>query len=114
MEWSHRATAAEYSLTYEELAAIAHPARENWRDLKRKWHRVQRESFALMREKPLGRLRWLARSLALPPSILAHLPRVATAADLDTPAERLRAAAMLVRIRLWRFFDAQRLTFGGD
>jgi cellulose synthase/poly-beta-1,6-N-acetylglucosamine synthase-like glycosyltransferase len=112
-EWCQRAVAAGYRLVYCADALVAHPARDNWAELKRKWQRMQHEGFALALERPGGRATWLLRTFALPASILAHVPRIWTSPDLDTVAERGRATGTLIRLRLWRFADSLRLFFSG-
>lgn len=112
LDWCRRAVAAGYRLAYADDAAIRHPARADWPELKRKWQRLQREAHATTLERRGGGVRWLARSWGLPPSILLHAPRVWRAATLDNRAERWRALATLARLRLWRFADAHRLWLG--
>lgn len=111
-EWCRRARAAGYSLVYAGDAVVAHPARRNWSQLKRKWSRLNRESFGIAREKPLGRLRWLGTTLALPASILAHMPRVVRSPALPDGRSRLAALGTLARLRLWRTGDALALGLG--
>lgn len=108
-DWCRRAVAAGYSIDYEPMAIMHHPARIDWGQLVRKWARIQEENFALMMERPRGRLRWLLRSFALPISIFTHAPRVLFTDQLDNLSERGRALATLVCLRLWRFANAQRL-----
>lgn len=108
LEWCHRARAKGYRIGYAADALVSHPARPDWPALLNKWRRLSAEAFALAAEQPRGRWRWWVRSLALPPSVLLHAPRVLRAGSL-TPAERGRALATLARLRWWRFVDAQRL-----
>lgn len=114
LEWCHRATARGLSLGYCAEAKIGHPARPNWYELKRKWARINAESFGLLRNQPLGRLKWLARAWLLPLSIPIHGVRIMTTRALPDARARALAAATLVRIRMWRFFDAHRLALGKD
>lgn len=111
MEWCQRAVSAGFRIAYEDRAIVGHPARADWRELVRKWERLQQESLALAAERPGGRLRWLARSWLLLPSIIAHAPRVLRSPALASNTDRVRALATLVRIRLWRFGHAQRIGF---
>lgn len=110
-DWCQRAAAAGFCIAYERDAIVTHPARVDWPGLLRKWRRLEQESFALASEQPRGRLRWLIRSFALPPSILAHAPRVLRSPMLANDAERWGALKVLARLRLWRFWDAQRRWF---
>ena len=112
LDWCRRAVAAGYRLGYAPDAAISHPARADWAELRQKWLRLQREAYAATRERRGGAWRWLARSWALPPSILLHAPRIMRAPGLANGGERARALAMLARLRLWRFVEAHRLLLG--
>jgi GT2 family glycosyltransferase len=109
MEWCHRARAAGFRLGYAAAAVVGHPARRTWAELEAKWRRLGAESFALMQMKPRGRLRWLARSWALPLSAVAHTPRLLADKRLHSFPARLAALATLYRLRFWRFIDAHRL-----
>jgi len=114
MDWSHRATAMGYSLGYHEPAAISHPARAGWRDLTRKWSRLNRESLKLSEARQWGRLKWLARNWLVPASIVPHAARILSSPKLPDASARLRALVTLARIRLWRFADAHRALFERD
>jgi GT2 family glycosyltransferase len=111
VEWSRRARAAGYSLGYVDDAMVGHPARRTWRDLREKSRKVNAETYGLYLMKPVGKLKWLARSLALPPSAVVHIPKVLTSRALATPGQRGMALATLLRVRLWRFWHALGLPF---
>jgi glycosyltransferase involved in cell wall biosynthesis len=113
MEWSRRARAAGYRLGYASGAVVGHPARRNWDELTTKWRRLNIEQFGLIKDRPLGRWRWLARNTLLPASALAHTPKVMRSAQLSSLNQRLDALGMLYRIRLWRLADAAQLVMGG-
>lgn len=108
-EWCHRAIAKGYRLGYCPGAIIGHPARADWPQLKHKWRRIIAESYALQRTKPLGRLRWLARSWLVPFSIIPHSAVILRSDALPTIRARLTAILTLIRLRLWRFCEAHRL-----
>lgn len=101
MEWSHRAAANGLKLAFEERALVTHPPRRNWAELTLKWKRVSEELYAIACSRSHGRLVWFARSVAMPLSAIAHLPRMLTHKDL-TIGGRLRGAGVLIAIRLWR------------
>ena len=101
MEWSHRAVTHGLNLAFEERALVTHPPRRNWAELTRKWKRVSEELYAIACSRPHGRLIWFVRSLAMPLSAVAHLPRILTYKDMTIGA-RLRGAGVLIAIRLWR------------
>jgi GT2 family glycosyltransferase len=109
MDWCHRARRLGYRLGYAPNAIVGHPARRTWAELRRKSERLTAESFELYGEMRFGRLRWLARAWLIPVSIVPHLARVMTTAKLGNLRDRLRAAQVLIRIRLVRFVEANRL-----
>jgi GT2 family glycosyltransferase len=112
LEWSHRARAKGYRLAYSPEAVVAHPARRTWPELVAKWRRLNAESFALMQRRPAGALTWLLRTLLLPPSAVAHTPKVLASRNLSSWRDRLAAVNVLFRLRLWRSWDALRLLAG--
>ncbi|MGH7012201.1 MAG: glycosyltransferase [Caulobacteraceae bacterium] len=109
VDWSHRARAAGFRLGYAPEAVVGHPARRTWPALREKWRKTDVEGFGLYRERRWGRALWAIRALALPPSALAHIPKVLSSRNLATAAQRLAAIAMLARVRLWRFGDCLKL-----
>ena len=109
MEWSHRATAKGFTLGYCPTAIVHHPARREWSELQKKWARLNRETYGLMRRKPWGTLRWLVRSWLLPLSIIPHAAKILLSNRALSPKARLRAIFVLMRIRLWRLVDAHRI-----
>lgn len=112
VDWCHRARAKGYRLGYAPAAGIAHPARRTWSELRRKWLRIQSETYALRVPTIGGRLRWLARSWAMPLSIPAHAPAIWSNTRLSNARDRRAALAGLVQLRLWRFVDGHRLALG--
>ena len=112
LEWSHRATAKGYRLGFVRDAAIGHPARQSWDQLRRKWLRIHAELYALKPPTLANRLHWLARTWAMPVSIIVHAPRIWTHPKLATSANRWAAFQGLIRLRMWRWWDGHRLAFG--
>jgi GT2 family glycosyltransferase len=112
LDWSHRARGRGYRLGFVRDAAIGHPARRDWDELRRKWLRIQSETYALNAPTLANRLRWLARCWAMPLSIFAHLPRIWRSPKLRSGAQRWAATRGLIRLRLWRWWDGHRLLFG--
>ena len=109
LEWSHRAAAGGYRLGYAAAAIVGHPARRTWPELRRKWERLNFETYGLSAGAPFRKLKWLGRSLLLPPSIVIHARRAFTSPELFTLKQRLGAVQTLAVLRLWRFADALRL-----
>lgn len=114
LEWSHRAGGAGYRIGYAPGAVVGHPARRSWCELRRKWQRLNAETYGLYAGRPLGKFRWVMRSWLLPISAVAHAPRVLASPRLPTLGQRGMAVALLFRLRLWRFVDAHRLLFSAE
>ncbi|MDP3747237.1 MAG: glycosyltransferase [Phenylobacterium sp.] len=106
VEWSFRARGMGLRLGYAPRAVVGHPARRTWDELWAKWRRVNAETYRLYRERPAGRLIWVARSLALPLSALAHTPKVFASDQLTSLSQRLSALGTLFKLRLWRLGHA--------
>lgn len=111
IDWCWRARDAGYPVAYAPQVRIGHPARRDWPELIRKWHRMTREGFLLHRQEAGGLLSWFARSWAVLLSSVAHLPRVLRTTKLARPMDRLRAAGILLAIRAYRFADGHRVPF---
>jgi GT2 family glycosyltransferase len=108
IEWSHRASAAGHRIGYAQGARVGHPARRTWPELVAKWRRLNAETYALAVSRPTGRPFWVLRACALPISALVHTPQVLASNEL-TPGQKLKALAVLYRLRLWRFAEALRI-----
>lgn len=108
-DWCHRAIAAGYSIIYQDDVCVGHPARQTWAELTRKWQRLTRESYHLIRERQWGGILWVIRSWAVLLSALPHTILVLNSKKLSRLEDRLRAILILFRLRLYRFFEAHRL-----
>ena len=106
VEWSRRAIATGARLGYAPEAAIGHPARVTWEELRGKWRRLNAETFGLMAGQRHQRERWLARNALMPLSAFAHAPKVLASPELNTLEQRIAALGMLFRLRFWRLADA--------
>lgn len=102
MDWCRRANAMGLRLGYAERAVVHHPARREWRDLKRKWDRIIDERIALAREQPRWRLRWLRYAGTIAVSPLIHWVRVVRSPRLVGPRAKYRGLLGLLRIRSYR------------
>jgi GT2 family glycosyltransferase len=109
VDWCHRARQMGYSLGYAPDAMVGHPARRSWADLRKKWIRINAETFALTAGTPMGRFKWIFRSLALPASCLVHTAKVVRSRKLNSARQRLGALGVLYRLRFWRMLDSMRL-----
>jgi GT2 family glycosyltransferase len=110
-EWCLRARNMGLRICYAEAAVVGHPARHSWADFLRKWRRIVDEQYQITREWRFGRTRWLLKTWALPFSVAAHIPRLLGTPVLKNRSDRLAALSALLRIRLWRFWEAHRAFF---
>ena len=111
VEWSRRAAGMGFKLVYGDDVVVEHPARTTWTDLKAKWRRVSLESYLLMREQRLGRLKWILRSWVVLCSPFFHILKVVRSTELETPVDRVNAIAALFAIRSYRFVEAHKVTW---
>lgn len=112
LEWSLRARSKGFRLGYAPRAIVGHPARRSWQELRAKWKRVNLETYLLYRERKAGRAQWLVRTLALPLSAVAHVPKVLASDQLADARQRWAAIKVLFQIRFWRLRDALSLMAG--
>lgn len=112
IDWSKRAVAMGFRLTYEDAMVVSHPSRSDWAALRHKWHRLTRELCALNGRSARDRLRWGLLALAMPVSALAHLPKTLFSPKLASRSERLAASATLLRLRFLRMVWMLRQTIG--
>lgn len=113
-DWSFRARAKGYHLIYEDSLRVGHPSRQDWIALRGKWRRITQEMFEQTGGGAGERLKWALKGLAMPMSVLVHLPKVFTSPKLSKPVDRLRAAGTLLRLRLVRMTWMLRQALGLD
>jgi GT2 family glycosyltransferase len=114
VDWSHRARAKGHAIVYDPSVVVGHPARSTWPELRRKFERLSREGYLLIRDKPAGRLKWFVRAFVVLLSPLAHAGRVLKAPELPRLADRLAALRILFAIRAYRFKEMNRLLLARD
>lgn len=102
LDWCRRAGERGFRLIYDDRLIVAHPSRGDWAALARKWRRLTDEAFEVNGRGPRQRLIWALKALAMPASILAHLPRILRTPALAGGRERAACVATLVRLRLTR------------
>lgn len=101
VEWSQRAASTGYELAFDDRFAVSHPSRSDWDALAYKWRRLTVEAFGLTGQGGLARIKWAAKGLAMPISILLHIPRILRNPILSG-GEKGRAVTTLVRLRFVR------------
>jgi len=112
VDWCHRASAQGLRIGFAPKAAVGHPARRSWAELKRKWSRINSQSYMLKLKKRHGKLYWILSCILLPISALIHTPRVLMSQKLSG-RQKIAALVTLYRIRLWRAWDYCRLLLLG-
>ena len=80
---------------------VAHPSRQDWPALKRKWKRLTEEAFGVNGAGAAARLKWAIKAVLMPASILAHTPKVLRHSALSW-RERGAALVTLAQVRLAR------------
>lgn len=111
VDWGRRAHALGFRWLYAPDAAVAHPARRTMEDLVRKWRRITAEGFALARERPGGRARWLVHNWLMLLSLPLFAPRAWTSGRVRLRRDRVNVLRVLAWSRWWRFREAHRLAF---
>lgn len=100
-DWCLRAVGVGADIKYIEALSVDHPVRPDWPALKKKWHRLMDEAWGTWPKGFAGRLKWVARAVAVVLSSFAHAPKVIFAKSLRLP-ERLKALVTLFRLRSLR------------
>lgn len=114
-DWGHRATAAGYRIDWAPEMLAFHPARTTFAELARKWDRHTAHDFEMRVTGLAGRAKWILRTVAMALSPLAHAPRVFGSARIHGGlGAKLRAFAVLARIRLYRAKLMASLAFAGS
>lgn len=109
VDWGQRAAAKGYRWLYEPRARLAHPARRDWPELRRKWRRLVGEMFCLARQRRGHPVLWITRTWMMLFATPMALVKIARSRQVSAPGDRLNAAAVLVRLRVWRFVRAHQL-----
>jgi glycosyltransferase involved in cell wall biosynthesis len=112
LDWGQRATRLGFSVIYADDAIVHHPARRDWLALVQKWRRLTSESYNLMLEQPGGGIHWFARSWLVLLSPLVQVFYILKTEELRTASQRFGALAILIRLRVWRFVECNRLLLG--
>jgi glycosyltransferase involved in cell wall biosynthesis len=110
-DWGQRAFKANLSIRYVPGMIVWHPARKHLSELKTKWQRHIIHDFAAARGSLPKQLLWMARAAAVAASPLRDVFKVLLSDRLSGSSNRIKAVAVLVRIRFYRAFQMLRLIF---
>ena len=112
VDWCHRASVQGLRIGFAPKAAVGHPARRSWAELKRKWSRINSQTYVLKLKKRGGKLYWILNCFLLPISAFVHTPQVLMSQKLSG-RQKIAALVILYRIRFWRAWDYCRLLMLG-
>ncbi len=113
-DWGQRATGMGYVIRYVAGMKVYHPARTDFTEMTAKWDRHTAHDFAAARKSRSGRLRFLAKTIAMAASPLAEVPRILASDRISGGRDRWLAFFCLVRIRAYRARIMGRLLLGAD
>lgn len=113
-DWCLRAREKGYTLAYADELRVLHPSRADWDALWKKWRRLSSEGFHLSGRRPLDRVKWMIRSIAVFASAFLHAPRVLRSPVLRSKTERWRGLTTLFRIRGYRAVFMVWQSLGGE
>jgi glycosyltransferase involved in cell wall biosynthesis len=111
VDWCRRARALGHPVAFDVALSVAHPTRPNRAALAAKWHRVTDEGFALARERPAGRLRWVLRVPLVAAGALPDALRILRCPALSV-RERLSALGIMLWVRALRIVRMLRQVSG--
>jgi glycosyltransferase involved in cell wall biosynthesis len=111
-DWCHRANALGYRLGYIEEAVVSHPARREWRDLTRKWDRINAEHLAIARRRKGWQVRWSVLAIATLASPIPHSLRVLASPRLKGFRAKFAGLVGLFGIRFYRAIHMIRIMMG--
>lgn len=101
-DWGQRATGKGYTIRYCAGMKVFHPAREKFSELALKWDRHSAHDYAAASEQSGGKLRFIAKTVAMPLSPLAEIPQILTTDRISGVWPRWQAFVALCQIRLYR------------
>ena len=102
MDWGHRATGAGFCFRYVPEMIVFHPARRSLRELYAKWDRHIRHQLNMEREKPIWKIRWVVRALAILGSPIVDFAKVLRSDRIHGGSDRMKAILVLVAVRFHR------------
>lgn len=101
MDWGQRAHARGHAVVYAAELVVAHPTRQDWAALVKKWRRTTSEMYFANDTTPGRRLLWGLRAIAVLGSSAPHGFKVLRHTALS-PREWASALGVLVRLRALR------------
>lgn len=102
VEWGERARSAGLTFRYVPEMVVFHPARRSLQELCVKWDRHIQHNLNMARGKPLWKIRWITRALAIFASPIVDSTKVLGSDRIYGVLTRLKAISVLFRIRAYR------------
>lgn len=112
-DWGLRAKDLGYRIEYKDDVVVAHPARESWPDLAKKWRRLTQEEYLLRQVRQPSKASWNVYRWIILFSPLLHIHKVLTFDGLNAQ-DKINAMKILFRIRFYRFKEARRIARNND
>jgi GT2 family glycosyltransferase len=113
MEWGQRACSAGFRFRYVPEMIVYHPARRSIEELYAKWDRQIQHYLNMAQDKPAWRFRWIARALLILGSPIVDTAKVFNSDRIQGMPARLKAIAVLCKIRAHRAFKMLSLLHAG-
>jgi glycosyltransferase involved in cell wall biosynthesis len=113
MEWGQRACSAGFRFRYVPEMIVFHPARRSLEELYAKWDRQIQHYLNMAQDKPVWKFRWIARALLILGSPIIDTATVFNSDRIQGVPARLKAVAVLCKIRAHRAFKMLSLLHGG-
>ncbi len=107
-DWGRRATASGYRIRYVPGMRIAHPARQTFAELQRKWRRHIAHELHDHRAAGRPAWRWVALAAAVFCSIPVHGLKLLASDRISGIRNRFAGLVVLARIRIWRSVEMLR------
>lgn len=113
-DWGQRATSKGYKIRYVAAMRVYHPARTSLSELYRKWDRHLAHDYQNALRARHGRAKWLIKTLAMGPSVIAEVPQLARSDRLSGARARLLAFCGLTSVRFYRAYRMAMLMLRED
>ena len=113
MEWGQRACSAGFQFGYVPDMIVFHPARRSIQELYAKWDRQIQHYLNMAQDKPAWRFQWIARALLILGSPIIDTATVFNSDRIQGVPARIKAVAVLCKIRAHRAFKMLSLLHGG-
>jgi hypothetical protein len=101
-DWGRRAQAMGVVQDYVPEIRVFHPARPNLSSLRAKWDRMLAHDHREQTATLTGAARWCVKTVLMPASPIAELPRLAFTPRLSSVGQRIKSFAGLCMIRWHR------------